>query len=84
VKRFLHVISGKGPDACNDFTCLNAGAILYTAGVARGLKEGVAASREAIGSGLALAKLRQWATVQDSSGGRGIERLETALHEARV
>lgn len=84
VKRFLHVIGGKGPDACIDFTCLNAGAILYTAGVACGLREGVAASREAIGSGLALAKLKQWATMQDASGGRGIERLETALHEARV
>jgi len=68
---------GKGPDACIDFTCFNAG-------VSRGLREGVAASREAIGSGLALAKLRQWATAQDSSGGGGIKRLETALIDAGV
>jgi anthranilate phosphoribosyltransferase len=84
VKRFLNVIRGRGHKGCIDFTCLNAGAILHTAGVSRGIQDGIAASREAIGSGLALEKLRQWATAQDSSGGRGILRLEAALLEAGV
>lgn len=84
VNRFLHVIAGKGFDPCIDFTCLNAGAILYTAGISRDIRSGIDASREAIASGRALKKLREWAVAQDAAGGRGIVRLETAIRDAGV
>ncbi len=82
VKRFLKVISGRGYDACVDFTCLNAGAILYTAGICDDLKKGVEQSREAIGSGRAVEKLRQWVFAQDGIAGIGPARFETALRQS--
>ncbi len=80
--RFLEVLAGKGHEACIDFTCLNAGAILYIAGKCDSLKNGVAMSREAIDSNRAIDKLRQWAVCQDSSGGRGLQMLESRLEKS--
>jgi anthranilate phosphoribosyltransferase len=77
--RFIQVLSGKGHQACVDFTCLNAGAILYTAGKCDDLKKGVELSREIIESNRAIEKLRRWATVQDSSASTGTQRLESLL-----
>jgi anthranilate phosphoribosyltransferase len=77
--RFLQVLSGKEHKACIDFTCLNAGAILYTAGKCDSLKKGIELSRDIIESNRAIEKLRQWATVQDSSPDSGPQRLETLL-----
>jgi anthranilate phosphoribosyltransferase len=62
--RFMQVLSGKKYSACIDFTCLNAGAILYTAGECKDLKTGVERSREIIESGRAIQKLQEWAAVQ--------------------
>ena len=46
-----------GPAA--DIVALNAGAAIYVAGIADSLKEGVTLAQDAIGSGLALAKLNE-------------------------
>jgi anthranilate phosphoribosyltransferase len=62
--RFIKVLSGEGFPTCIDFTCLNAGAILYTAGKCGDLKTGVSLCREAIESGRAMEKLQQWRVTQ--------------------
>lgn len=80
--RFIQVLSGKGHQACIDFTCLNAGAILYTAGKCNSLKKGVELSREIIEDNRAVAKLRQWAAVQDSQAAAGMQKLESLLTKA--
>jgi len=63
--RFKKVLAGDGPTACIDFTCLNAGAILYIAGISDSIKDGVAKSRAAIVNGAAFAKLEEWKRVQN-------------------
>jgi anthranilate phosphoribosyltransferase len=82
--RFLQVLGGKGHDGCIDFTCLNAAAILTVAGRCDDIRTGVEMSRDAIGSGRSLEKLRQWVTTQDSTGGQGTERLDRLMNEAGV
>lgn len=47
----------KGVGSASDMVALNAGAALYAAGVAGGLAEGVSLAQDAIGSGLAKAKM---------------------------
>jgi anthranilate phosphoribosyltransferase len=80
--RFIQVLFGRGHQACIDFTCLNAGAILYTAGKCDSLKKGVELSREIIEGNRAVEKLRQWAAVQDSQMGTGMQKLELLLAKA--
>lgn len=80
--RFLHVLSGKKHKACIDFTCLNAGAILYTAGKCDSIKKGVEMSRESIESNSAIEKLRQWVTCQDATEGKGLQRFELLLKKS--
>lgn len=63
-ERFLSVLQGKGRRACVDFTCLNAAAVLYTAGKCADLKSGIEVSREMIESGRAIEKLEQWVSIQ--------------------
>ncbi|PKN18084.1 MAG: anthranilate phosphoribosyltransferase [Deltaproteobacteria bacterium HGW-Deltaproteobacteria-6] len=63
-RRFVEVVSGRSHQPCIDFTCLNAGAILYVAGKAADLKNGVEMSRETIMTGRALSKLKEWRAVQ--------------------
>lgn len=72
--RFIKVLSGKGHRACIDFTCLNAGAILYTGGKCDSLKKGVELSRETIENGCAMKKLKQWARCQNHREGTGFQR----------
>lgn len=81
-QRFVRVLSGRGNAACLDFTCLNAGAVLLVAEAAEDLADGVRRSREAIESGRALAKLREWVATQAAPGGAGTARLEGLLREA--
>ena len=64
-ERFKKVLTGDGPNACIDFTCLNAGAILYTAGICDSIKDGIARSKSAITNGLAHEKLEQWKQFQN-------------------
>lgn len=79
--RFVQALSGKGHEACIEFTCLNAGAILYTAGRCGSIREGVEFSRKTIGSGAAIEKLRQWVAIQGHPGGAGMRRLESLLEK---
>jgi anthranilate phosphoribosyltransferase len=65
--RFIQVLGGHGHAACGDAACLNAAAVLYVAGRAADLGDGLAQAREAVASGAALAKLEEWVAVQ--SGG---------------
>jgi anthranilate phosphoribosyltransferase len=77
--RFVEVLSGRNHEPCIDFTCLNAGAILYTAGFCDSIRKGTEMARESIESHHAVEKLRQWAICQDSSGGKGLHKLESLL-----
>lgn len=50
------VLAGE-PGPARDIVCLNAGAAIYTAGIAATLKDGIAKAREVIDNGAAQAKL---------------------------
>ncbi len=62
--RFVQVLAGHGPEACGDAACLNAAAVLYVAGRAEDLGDGLAQAREAVASGAALSKLEEWVAAQ--------------------
>ena len=62
--RFIQVLGGCGHEACGDAACLNAAAVLYVAGRAADLADGLAQAREAVASGAALAKLEEWVAAQ--------------------
>lgn len=49
------------PGPAADIVLLNAGAALYVSGIADSIQEGIACAQDAIGSGLALAKLHELA-----------------------
>ena len=77
IERFIQVVSGNGRyEACEDFTSLNAGAMLWTAGKVDDLRQGVDIARETLGSGKALEKLRHWVECQNESVGVGVARFE--------
>lgn len=78
-QRFVQVLSGRNHDACIDFTCLNAGAVLYTAGMCASIREGVNISREAIEKGAAIEKLHRWVSIQGHPDGAGLHKLESLL-----
>lgn len=74
--RFLSVVSGKGIfRGCEDFTALNAGAILWMEGVSPSLADGVSEARHTLASGAALDKLRSWCLTQGHGDGSGVKRL---------
>ena len=62
--RFLQVVGGRGSEACGDAACLNAAAVLYVAGAATDLSDGLVQAREAVASGAALRKLEEWVAAQ--------------------
>jgi anthranilate phosphoribosyltransferase len=62
--RFLQVVGGHGSEACGDAACLNAAAVLYVAGEAVDLSDGLVQAREAMASGAALRKLEEWVAAQ--------------------
>ncbi|HVL01621.1 MAG TPA: anthranilate phosphoribosyltransferase [Dongiaceae bacterium] len=69
----VKAVLGKEQGPAADIVALNAGAALYVAGIADSIKEGVALAQDAIGSGLALAKLNELAQLttvfkQESEG----------------
>jgi len=83
--RFLQVLGGRGHEACGDAACLNAAAVLYVAGEATDLTEGLAQAREAVESGAALAKLEDWVATQAGGAeqrGAGEARLARLREEA--
>jgi anthranilate phosphoribosyltransferase len=62
--RFIQVVGGRGHEACADAACLNAAAVLYVAGRATDLGDGLTQARAAVASGAALAKLEDWVAAQ--------------------
>lgn len=64
VQRFQNVLAGTERGACEDFTVLNAAAILVVAGMCHSLSDGVEHARDAIRSGKADQKLQQWIATQ--------------------
>ncbi len=62
--RFVQVLAGRGHEACADAACLNAAAVLYVAGLANDLGDGLAQAREAVASGAATSKLEEWVSAQ--------------------
>ena len=65
--RFLALLDGHGEAALVDFVSLNAGAILWLAGKAPGLCEGVAQAKSILASGAALARLSLWRGCQQQT-----------------
>jgi len=80
--RFLQILAGRGPRACVELACLNAGAMLYLADKARDIKTGLERALELVESGAALAKLREWLECQGDTSGAGQERLARVAAEA--
>ncbi|HNW92030.1 MAG TPA: anthranilate phosphoribosyltransferase [bacterium] len=83
VGRFLAVLAGRGPAACRDFVCLNAGAVLHIAGRSATIGDGVARSRDLLASGAALAKLRDWVAVQNDDPAAGTACFDNALRNVK-
>lgn len=82
--RFLKVIAGKGSEACIDFTAINAGAILYLAGISENIADGAALSKETMSDGSALKKLRAWIETQNTDPQAGLNIFESKLKEAEL
>jgi anthranilate phosphoribosyltransferase len=82
--RFLQTLAGKANEACVDFTCLNASAVLLAGGMVKSLSEGVVRSREAIESGAAIGKLRDWVSAQTRNPQSAIDLLQRSLENAGV
>ncbi|HEY4146714.1 anthranilate phosphoribosyltransferase [Pinirhizobacter sp.] len=58
----LDAVEGK-PGVPHEIVCLNAGAALYTAGVAESIADGIATARQTIASGAARAKIDHFVAV---------------------
>ena len=64
-KIVLNVLEGKSGPA-SDIVCLNAGATLYVAGVAKDIAHGIALAKSAISSGAARQKLNDFVAATQS------------------
>ena len=64
-KIVLDVLDGK-PGSASDIVCLNAGATLYVAGVAKDIASGIDLARTAIASGAARQKLDEFVAATQS------------------
>lgn len=82
-QRFFSVVSGRGTfRGCEEFTALNAGAILWMEGVSPSLSAGVSDARHALETGAAVDTLRFWCGSQGHDDGSGLRRL--SLLEKKV
>jgi anthranilate phosphoribosyltransferase len=75
----LRVLAGKDTGPRSDIVCLNTAPVLYITGKANTLKDGLRMAREAVMSGKALAKLRDWVSWQNEKPGDGLPILEKML-----
>jgi anthranilate phosphoribosyltransferase len=82
--RFLTVLAGKGHQGCVDFTCLNAGAVLYVGKRAESIEEGVRMAYDAVADGAAVDKLRRWVSVQNTDGAERLARLDAELGKLNI
>jgi len=78
----LRVIMGKDQGSRSDIACINTAPLLYVAGKAKDLKQGIDMARKAIADGKALEKLRDWVTWQNEKPEDGLPVLEKRIQEA--
>lgn len=81
-RRMLRIFTGQDTAALYHTVCLNAAPVLRVGGVVDNLADGMAAAREIIDSGRALAKLREWVAAQNRHPEQGIRHLESLLSDA--
>lgn len=81
-ERFLRVLAGKDHQGCIDFACLNAGAILYISGLAMSIAEGSRMAHDAVSSGAAITKMRQWISAQNANPKNGLAHFDKHLQQA--
>jgi len=74
--RFFSVVSGQGTfRECEEFTALNAGAILWMEGVSPSISAGVSDARHALATGAAVDTRRAWCASQGHDDGSGLKKL---------
>ncbi len=78
----LQVLSGQDRGGRRDIVSLNAAPILYIAGHARDLSEGLAMAGDILDSGKPIEKLKAWVSAQNSQPGARLERLEEMIQQA--
>ena len=78
----LRVLLGKEDGPRADIVCVNAAPVLRVMGKVDGLADGVAMARQAIRSGAAARKLRDWVTWQNHDPGNGLARLDRMIEKA--
>lgn len=82
--RFVRVLGGRGPEACADLACLNAGAIFHLTGSAAGIRTGIEKGRELIANGEAIRKLAEWIGVQGNGDGEASQRFSRVAEAAGI
>ncbi len=82
--RFLRTVAGVEQGACEEITCLNAGAIFYLVAPECALVDGVQKARALIREGHALRKLSAWVSLQADAAGQGKQRFQALARKAGV
>jgi len=77
--RLLRILSGDEVGPRRDIVCLNAAPILYIAGHASDLLDGIEKASEIIDSGKPIDKLKAWVSEQNANPGMRLEHLEEML-----
>jgi len=80
--RLLRVLSGIDRGPRREIVCLNAASVLYIAGHASDLAEGVQKAAEIIDSGRSLKKLGSWVAQQNSDPEKPLEQLDEMIRMA--
>lgn len=82
--RAINLLAGRGGESRSNIVALNAGAIIWMAGKADSLKEGVAAASAVIDQGKALKRLALWAAAQNRRPDSGNERIKSLFQKSGV
>ncbi len=80
--RFMRTVAGVEQGACEEITCLNAGAIFYLVDPECSLADGVQKAQALIREGRALRKLSAWVRIQADAAGQGIQRFQALARKA--
>jgi anthranilate phosphoribosyltransferase len=77
----LRVIANKDGGPREDIVCLNAAPMLYVMGRVQNLRDGIDMARAAIHDGRAMAKLRDWVTLQNVTAAAGLPRFDRMVSQ---
>jgi len=77
--RMLNILKGKDTGTRADIVCLNAGLIFYLTDRTSSIKNGYLEARKIITSGMALDKLKDWVSEQNSNPKKGLSKLDELL-----